>query len=190
MHNNERFWKRKNRVKVIWTLLLLISAIITIVLFKGVLSATNNELFDEYGYILIWLLCVWDFFCLVFWFCSLVGVKFKTYTYNGHTISLYLGWSCAYLILDDDIVDKHKGSFVGAQPLECFLDGERVCLKVGAFTLNRYTLRVGNKILHWFDTDYCSIYVTTVPPYYGDGLLVATEKEAYSLPFFIDWACL
>ena len=148
MSANKKLRKRKNRVKLVWTLLLLISVIITVILFEELLSDSNNELFEKYGYILIWLLCVWDVFCLVFWFCSLIGVKFKTYKYNGHEISLYLGWSCAYLLLDDDIVDKHKGSFVGAQPLECFLNGERVCLKVGAFTLNRYTLRVGNKVLH------------------------------------------
>ena len=127
-------------------MLLIVSTIVSIVLFKLALQDENE---NYYAYLTAALLFgIWDVFCVVFWFCTLIGVKFKTFVYNGHEISLYLGWSCAYLLLDGIVVDKHTGSFYGANPLECDLNGEKVCLKVGAFTLNSYTLRVGNKILH------------------------------------------
>lgn len=158
MSEIERFQKRKTTVKRVWSILFLISAIVTIVLIC--LAVTDKEVvyyefLEEYGYytksgyiISLYIFGTWDFFCVAFWLCSLIGVKFQTYSYNGHEISLYLGWSCAYLLVDGVIVDKQTGSFFYAHPLECDLDGERICLTVGAFTLNNYTLRVGNKILH------------------------------------------
>ena len=158
MSCKEQFQKRKNTVKFIWTILVLVSAIITIIL--AYLAATDKEVvyyeyleyysyYTKYEYaIALYLLGVWDLICIIFWACSLIGVKFQSYIYKGHEISLYLGWSCAFLLLDNFIVDKHTGSFIGARPLEGDLDGEKVYLKVGAFTLNNYTLRVGNRVLH------------------------------------------
>ena len=158
MSETERFKKRKTIVKITWSVLFLVSAIITIVLVCLAINdkeAVYYEYLEEYSYyvkdkyyILLYIFGIWDIFCVVFWFCSLIGVKFQTYSYNGHEISLYLGWSCAYLLLDGMIVDKHTGSFFGAHPLECDLDGEKINLKIGTFTLNSYTLRVGNKVLH------------------------------------------
>ncbi|MCM1305797.1 MAG: hypothetical protein NC037_02420 [Bacteroides sp.] len=158
MSEKERFQKRKNTVKIVWNVLFLISAIITIILVSLAINDKEviyYEYLEEYGYytkdkyiVPLYLFGTWDIFCIVFWLCSLVGVKFHSYSYQGHEISVYLGWSCAYLLLDDAVVDKHTGSFFGARPLECDLNGERVNLKVGTLTLNNYTLRVGNKILH------------------------------------------
>lgn len=158
MTAKERFQKRKTSVKMIWNCLFLISAIITIVLIALAINDKEEvyyEYLEEYAYytkdkyiIPLYLFGIWDIFCAVFWICSLIGVKFHSYDYQGHDISVYLGWSCAYLLIDDEIVDKHTGSFFGAPPLESGLNGEKVYLKVGTFTLNNYTLRVGNKILH------------------------------------------
>ncbi|MDE6618125.1 MAG: hypothetical protein K2K13_03775 [Clostridiales bacterium] len=158
MLNNERFQKRKTTVKIVWGILFLISAIVTIIL---VCLAINDkeviyyEYIEEYSYyikdkyyIALYIFGSFDFVCIVFFICSLIGVKYHTYQYNGHEIGLYLGWNCAYLLLDGTVVDKHTGSFFGAAPLQCDLDGECVYLKVGNFTLNSYTLRVGNKVLH------------------------------------------
>lgn len=145
MSENERFQKRKHTVKLVWSILFIISAIVTLIL---VFLAIFDKEEIYYEYILLFIIVYWDIICGVFWICSLIGVKFHTYSYNGHEISLYLGWGCAYLLLDGTVVDKHTGSFFGAPPLECNLDGEKVNLKVGTFTLNGYTLRVGNKVLH------------------------------------------
>lgn len=158
MSDNESFRKRKNTVKLVWSILFIISAIVTLILvFLAIFDKEEiyYEYLDEYSYyvkdtynILLHIFIYWDIFCVVFWLCSLIGVKFHTYSYNGHEINLYLGFSCAYLLLDGIVVDKHTGSFLGARPLECDLDGEKVYLKVGYFTFNNYTLRVGNKVLH------------------------------------------
>lgn len=158
MLDNERFQKRKTYVKVAWSVIFLISTIVIIVLVSLAISDKEviyYEYLKEYGYytkekyiFLLYIFGAWEIICVAVWFCSLIGVKFQKYVYNGHEISLYLGWGCAYLLLDGVAVDKHIGSFFGARPLECDLNGERVYLKVGAFTLNNYTLRVGNKILH------------------------------------------
>ena len=158
MLNSEQFAKRKRTVKIVWNILFLLSAIITIVLVSLAINDKETvyyEYLEEYAYytkvkyiVPLYLLGTWDVFCIVFWLCSIVGVKYHTYQYNGHEIGLYLGWSCAYLLLDSVVVDKHTGSFFGARPLECDLGGEKVYLKVGTFTLNNYTLRVGNKVLH------------------------------------------
>ncbi len=140
----EQFQKRKTAVKRIWNVLMLISVIITAVL---ICLAVNDQ--EAVNYIIaLYILGTWDIFCFAFWLCTLIGVKFQSYSYKEHDISFYIGWSCAFLLLDDAIVDKHTGSFFGASPLECDLDGEKVHLKVGAFTFNSYTLRVGNTILH------------------------------------------
>lgn len=144
MSNNEHFEKRKNIVKITWTILFVVSVIALIIL--GCKTDNDGAAVGISAFAM--LLIYWNIFCIVFWICSLIGVKFKTYLYNEHEISFYLGWGCGYMLLDDVIVDKHTGSFVGARPLECDLNGEKIYLEVGAFTLNNYTLRIGNKILH------------------------------------------
>ena len=143
MSNKERFMKLQRNVKTAWIISFLVLLAITILFIE--LSIINDG-----G---MYLLCAFlfgfaDITCLIFLIFTLVGVKFHTYLYNEHEISLYLGWTCAYLILDDEIVDKHTGSWWGASPLKCDLDGEKVNLKVGYFTLNNYTLSVGKKVLH------------------------------------------
>ena len=143
MSNKERFMKKKRNVKTAWTISFLFFLAITI--WFICLYAIKDD-----GMYLLFVVFVGiaDIFCLVFLFCTLAGVKFHTYKYKNHEISLYLGWTCDYLILDDEIVDKHTGSWRGANPIECELNGEKVILKVGAFTLNNYTLCAGNKVLH------------------------------------------
>lgn len=144
MSNKERFLKRKRIVKITWTIVSLLFFVITVLLI--ILDLKNEDWMLTP--IIFSFVSFADIFCLTFLFCSLLGVKFHTYKHNEHEISLYLGWSCGYLLLDDEIVDKHTGSWWGASPMECDLDGEKVFLKVGAFTLNNYTLCVGNKVLH------------------------------------------
>lgn len=154
MSEKERFKKRKTTHKIVWGVLFVISAIITIVL---ICLAINDkevvyyEYIKEYSYytkfiyiIFLILFGTLDICCILFW----LGVKFHSYSYQGHEISIYLGLSSVYLLLDDAVVDKHTGSFLGARPLECDLNGEKVNLTVGYFTLNNYTLRVGNRVLH------------------------------------------
>lgn len=158
MTETVRFKKRKTNVKIIWSILFIVSAIITLVLITLAINDKEKVYYgflEEYAYytkdkyiFLLYLFGIWDIFCIVFWLCSLIGVKFQSYDYQGHEISVYLGWGCAYLLIDGAVVDKHTGSFLGASPLESDLDGEKVYLKVGAFTLTNYTLRIGNKILH------------------------------------------
>lgn len=134
MSDNERFKKRKIFVKVIWSVCFAISVIITIILFSK-----NSDSLAAYIFI------YWDVFCGLFCLASLLGVKFHTYTYKNHEISLYIGWTAYYLLLDGIIVDKCSPSLFGGSSLECDFEGEKVCLKVRAFG---YTLRVGNNILH------------------------------------------
>lgn len=134
MSDNDRFKKRKIFVKVIWSVCFAISVIITIILF----SIDSDSLA---AYIFIY----WDVFCGLFWICALIGIKFHSYTYENHEISLYLGVTSYYLLLDGIIVDKCSPSFFGSSSLDCDFNGEKVSLEVGAFD---YTLRVGNNILH------------------------------------------
>ena len=133
MSNKERFLKRKRNVKIAWAIASLLFLIITVLLI--ILSSENAD--GMYRFLTV-LFGIADFICLTFFFCSLAGVKFHTYKYKEYEISLYLGWSCGFLLLNDEIVDKHTGSWWGASPI----------LKVGSFTFNNYTLCVGNKILH------------------------------------------
>ena len=143
MSNKERFLKRKRDVKIAWTIVSLLCLVITVLF---IILSTKK---DDGIYLLFAIVFgIADIYCLVFLFCALVGVKFHTYKYKEYEISLYLGWSCGFLLLNDEIVDKHTGSWWGASPMECELNGEKVILKVGAFTFNNYTLCVGNKILH------------------------------------------
>lgn len=143
MSNKERFLKRKRNVNIAWTIAFLLLLIITVLLI--ILSIKKDD--GTFRAIAVFV-GIADFICLIFLFCSLVGVKFHTYKYKNHEISIYLGWTSDCLILDDEIVDKHTGSWWGSNPMECELDGEKVILKVGTFTFNNYTLRVGNKVLH------------------------------------------
>ena len=143
MSNKERFAKRQRNVKAAWSIVTLISIVITVVCICQYAATYDG------GYLFGALFSgATDVVFIIFWICTLVGVKFHSYIYNGHEISLYLGWSCAFLIVDDEIVDKHTGSFFGARPLEYDLNGEKLSLTVGSFTLNNYTLRAGSKILH------------------------------------------
>lgn len=139
MLNSEKLKKRKTAVKSIWIILITISTIITILLI-AINSINTNSLLA--------LMLMWDMPCFLFGIFSLIGVKFETYLYNKHEISFYLGWGIAYLLIDDTIVDKHTGSYIGSSPLKGDLNGETVLLKIGFLTLNNYTLSIGNKIFH------------------------------------------
>ena len=158
MSDNERLQKRKTTVKVVWSILFLISAIVTIIVVSLAISDKEviyYEYLEEYSYymkdkyiVLLYLFGTWDIFCIAFWLVSLIGVKFSTYSYKEHKIHIYLGFIHAYLLLDGKIVDKESASLFGFHPLECDLDGEKIILKVNAFLFNSYTLRIGNKVLH------------------------------------------
>lgn len=143
MSNTEWLRKRQRNVKLAWAGSFLFLLAITI-LFAGLYAIKDDGTYLLYAVLVGFA----DLICQLFLIFTLVGVKFHTYKYKDHEIGLYLGWTCDYLILDDEIVDKHTGSWWGACPMECELDGEKVNLTVGKFTLNNYTLRVGNKVLH------------------------------------------
>ena len=136
MTNNERFAQRAKTTKIVWTIIALISTIIFVRLW-----ILNNDLSVDTDYtgVLIVLL-YWEVICGTFCLCSLVGVKFHSYKYKNHEISLYLGFSCGYLLIDGQIVDKHTGSFINATPMQAVLGEEVVSLKVGYLTFNKYSL--------------------------------------------------
>ncbi len=95
------------------------------------------------------------------WFCAIllalaaVIVRFHTYSYRGHEVGVYLGFSCAYLVIDDAVVAQSTGRFYAATPLEYDLYGVKVLLTLQYVTLYKYTqcmgkysLSVGDDVLH------------------------------------------
>lgn len=143
MIKKEYLQKRKKITKTIWDFLFLISSIIFVVIIA------NLRINDyQWRFLFFWFYLIFYVFIFVFWLLSF-RLKLHSYDYHGHEISIYIGFFCAFLLVDDEVVDKDAGSSYGIVFLESDLDGEIVLLKVGTGSFfGSYTLKVGNKILH------------------------------------------
>ena len=144
MSNKEKFIEKKRKMTNILILVNVIAGVIFVILLIFAITK-KSEMF-------ITMVSIYGLFIIGIFIMLLILkikiTKIHTYKYNGHEICIYLDTRVSYLLLDDEIVDKHTGSWIRSDPLQCDLDGEKVTVVVGVNSLNNYTLRIGDKIIH------------------------------------------
>lgn len=165
MSASKQFRKRRNGVKITWAVLLMVCVVATVVL--AYFAANDKEkVFDaqtqqyvygvklQYRYpLLVFANGVW--ICAILLALASVVVRFHTYSYREHEICVYLGFDCAYLLVDDAVVAQSVGRFCSVTPLEYDLDGVKVLLTLQyvslykhSLCLGKYSLVAGGEILH------------------------------------------